>query len=222
MDAPDQSHSSETMTAYYQSRAREYEAIYDKPERQDDIAALKRWLAHRTSGARVLEVACGTGYWTAVAAPVASAILATDINSAPLDIARAKSLGAHVTFQQADAYDLPTSQQPCDVAMAHFWWSHVLIADQNRFLQHVSERLGKGARLLMIDNRYVAGSSTPIARQDADGNCYQLRRLSDGSTYEVLKNFPSPDDVRRALGTVATTVEVTEFDYFWAVEATLA
>ncbi len=43
----------------------------------------------------------------------------------------------------------------------------------------------------MLDNKYVTGSSTPISRTDAHGNTYQNRPLKDGSTHEVLKNFPS-------------------------------
>ena len=43
----------------------------------------------------------------------------------------------------------------------------------------------------MLDNKYVKGSSTPISRTDAHGNTYQTRPLKDGSTHEVLKNFPS-------------------------------
>ena len=49
---------------YYSKRAAEYEQIYDKPERQHEL----EWLRHRIPDAlrdrTVLEVACGTGYWT--------------------------------------------------------------------------------------------------------------------------------------------------------------
>ena len=211
-----------TLTPYYQERAREYENIYHKPERQSDITELKRWLAGQVAGRRVLEVACGTGYWTAVAAPVTASIVATDINSGPLEIARAKQLGRHVELQLADAYALPDAGQPFDAGMAHFWWSHVALADQGRFLRHFVSRLTPDARLLMIDNRYVDGSSTPISRTDSDGNTYQLRRLADGSTYDILKNFPSRDDIGRALHPIARHVEVMELEYFWAVRADLS
>ena len=43
----------------------------------------------------------------------------------------------------------------------------------------------------MLDNQYVLGSSTPISRTDAEGNTYQTRPLKDGSSHEVLKNFPT-------------------------------
>ena len=41
--------------------------------------------------------------------------------------------------------------------------------------------------MVYVDNRYVAGSSTPISRRDEFGNTYQLRSLKDGTHYEVLK-----------------------------------
>lgn len=211
----------EPLVDYYEQRASEYERIYDKPERQQDIAALKSWLAELTAGTNIFEVACGTGYWTAVAAPQATSILATDINAAPLAIATSKALGDHVTFQRADAYALPDCGRVHDAGMAHFWWSHVALADQRRFLVHLASRLATGARVLMIDNRFVAGSSTPISRIDDAGNTYQMRRLADGSEHEVLKNFPSPADLERSFDGIAADVSVLALPYYWAACAEL-
>jgi hypothetical protein len=47
--------------------------------------------------------------------------------------------------------------------------------------------------VVFLDNRFVPGSSTPIAESDAEGNTYQVRTLADGSTHRVLKNFPDRD-----------------------------
>jgi hypothetical protein len=41
-----------------------------------------------------------------------------------------------------------------------------------------------GARVVMLDNRYVSPSSTPLSRQDEHGNTYQQRSLDDGSVHE--------------------------------------
>ena len=58
---------------YYAKRAREYERVYDKPERQSDLARLHEIVPVMFAGRRVLEIACGTGYWTApIASPVRS------------------------------------------------------------------------------------------------------------------------------------------------------
>src|SRR3954468_6957863 len=65
---------------YYARRAKEYERIYHKPERQEDLAKLKELLPRTFARERVLEIACGTGYWTEVLAGTASSVTATDIN----------------------------------------------------------------------------------------------------------------------------------------------
>lgn len=209
------------MTTYYQERAAEYERIYSKPERQDDLTTIRTWLADEARGRNIFEVACGTGYWTAVAASAANSVLATDYNEGPLEIAAAKDLGRHVEFQQADAYALPDNGGKYDLGMAHFWWSHVPIADQARFLTLFASHIAPGGRIVMIDNNYVEGSSTPISRKDAAGNTYQTRTLSDGSTYEVLKNFPSTAELERSLSTVASRVTVTQLTHFWMLAADL-
>jgi demethylmenaquinone methyltransferase/2-methoxy-6-polyprenyl-1,4-benzoquinol methylase len=207
---------------YYQARAPEFEAVYDRPERQEDLARLKAWLAEETRGRTILEVACGTGYWTAIAAGTARTIVATDLNPGPLAFARAKGLGAHVTFAEADAFALPDQGAAFDVGMAHFWWSHVSVADQRRFLEHFASKLLPGAKLLMMDNNYVAKSMSPVSRRDALGNTYQVRRLESGAEYEIVKNFPSTADLKRALAPVSVAVEVLQLPYYWALSATLA
>ena len=67
-----------------------------------------------------------------------------------------------------------------------------------------------------MDNRFVAGSSTPLARRDADGNTYQQRVLTDGRTFEVLKNFPSAQEVVAAIERVGgRRVELCDLPYYW-------
>ena len=212
---------STSMVDYYQARAPEFERVYDKPDRQPDLGRLRAWLADEVRGSTLLEVACGTGYWTSVAAATAKGIVATDFNPGPLEIARAKGLGAHVTFARADAFALPDYGLTFDAGMAHFWWSHVSVADQQRFLEHFVSKLGHGAKILMIDNTFVAGSMAPVSRRDALGNTYQMRRLENGSEYEVLKNFPTHAELQRALGMHCAAVNILQLEYFWAVSAVL-
>ena len=69
------------------------------------------------------------------------------------------------------------------------------------------------ARVVLLDNRYVEGTSTAVAETDGEGNTWQLRRLADGSTHCVLKNFPSQDDLQRDLG--ATDLRYEALEYYW-------
>jgi demethylmenaquinone methyltransferase/2-methoxy-6-polyprenyl-1,4-benzoquinol methylase len=205
------------MTAYYARRAQEYEKIYAKPERQADLAALRARLPELLAGRRIYEVACGTGYWTQTIAPAAAAVFATDYNEEVLAIARTKPLPpGRVTFARADAFKPPLPPRPCDAGLAAFWWSHLRRGEQTAsFLRAFFARLRPHASFVFLDNRFVAGSSTPLARTDGDGNTFQQRRLADGTTHEVLKNFPTEAEVRAALEAHAARIVWEQSDYYW-------
>jgi demethylmenaquinone methyltransferase/2-methoxy-6-polyprenyl-1,4-benzoquinol methylase len=215
--------SSAELQRYYARRAAEYETIYAKPERQADLARLRTGVADAFRGRSVIEIACGTGYWTPHIARHAARVDAFDINAETLAIARTKAMDpARVRFALADAYALPAPGQRYDAAFAGFWWSHVTKGDLPRFLQGLHRVLAAGARVVFIDNRYVAGSSTPISRTDPDGNTWQSRALADGSRHEVLKNFPEPAALKAAVQPYAAAVEVRLIDYYWWLDYTLA
>lgn len=206
------------MLGYYAKRAAEYEEVYRKPERQADLAALKTHVRRRMAGADVLEMACGTGYWTEVMAPACRSILATDASDEVLAVARSKTYGgATVRFERADAYTLDGVSGSFTAGFAGFWWSHVPKDRLPAFLDAFHDHLASGARVCFLDNRYVEGSSTPIAFADAQGNTYQERRLRDGSTHVVLKNFPTAAELRAAVAGRASAVEVVEFAYYWCM-----
>jgi SAM-dependent methyltransferase len=208
---------------YYQQRAAEYDAVYDKPERQDDLAQLRRQLPPLVAGKRVLEIAAGTGYWTEVLAATAPSIMATDLNAETIAIAAQRQYGqADVTMRTADAYQLDAVPGDFDLVFCGFWWSHVGRAGIPRFLAGLRARVGPGTSLILLDSRYVAGSNYPITRTGPDGDTYQQRRLADGREYEVLKNFPDREEVAAALAGVATELTWTEFTYYWLATCVLA
>lgn len=208
------------MQAYYARRAAEYERIYERPERQRDLARLRAEIPAMFRGERVLEIACGTGYWTPLIAAEAESVLAIDAVADTLDIARRKPCPrGNVVFEQADAYALPAWPRRSSACFAGFWWSHIPVKRIAPFLRGLAERLEPGARVVFLDNRYVEGSSTPVARRDADGNAFQVRRLSDGSTHEVLKNFPTPAELCARLAPFGGEVEVVEYEYYWLATA---
>ena len=83
------------------------------------------------------------------------------------------------------------------------------------FLRGFHQALAPGASVVFMDNVYVEGSSTPISRTDGDGNTYQVRRLNDGSTHEVLKNFPSAQELHAAVNGLGEQVQVEFLQYYW-------
>lgn len=204
------------MIDYYSKRANEYERIYQKPERQADLGWLGEILQRELAGHRVLELACGTGYWTAAIAGSATSVHATDASNEVLEIARSKQLDpAKVTFALGDAYHPLPAFPPFTAGFAGFWWSHVPKHRLPGLLENFHAALSPGSRVVFADNRFVPGSSTPLSRHDDEGNTYQLRSLADGSRHEVLKNFPAAGELREVIAPFSGDIEVLTSDYFW-------
>jgi SAM-dependent methyltransferase len=208
------------LVSYYRRRAGEYDAIYDKPERQEELAALRSWLAEECAGRHVLEVACGTGVWSLVAASRAARVDAFDIEPDVLAMARAKGRPPNLQYALGDA--LKPTVGTYTACLAGFWFSHLLIVKRSRFLRGLRAASAPGAQLLMIDNVYAEGSSTPISRSDRDGNTYQMRALLDGSEHEVLKNFPDEAALRQLLRPLCNEIEVEFGRYYWRVSASFS
>lgn len=206
------------MHDYYAARAPEYDKIYKKPERQSDLREIESWLSHAFEDRSVLEVACGTGYWTQFIAPSASHVLAIDAVPDTMEVAKTRVSMEKVTFQVGDAYDLPTMEAAPEAGFAGFWYSHLPRRRVKEFLCGFHKSIQPGSKVILIDNLFVVGSSTPISETDADGNTYQTRLLADGSSHKVLKNFPTEADLRDVLEGIGIHVTYRAWQFFWAVE----
>src|SRR5439155_6502145 len=124
---------------YYSQRAGEYEEIYqrDDPVRQAELAQMAEIIRQTFRGRLVLEIACGTGFWTKILLEVADQIVATDASPIMLEVARQKlDLPPHpdplprwgrgnLRLAQADAYNLEAVAGELDAGLANFWLSHV-------------------------------------------------------------------------------------------------
>ncbi len=206
---------------YYSRRAPEYEAIYGLPERQADLAALEARLALLCSEGRVLEVACGTGYWTQRLARVAESIIGTDISMSVLRIASQKHYACSTRFVAADALLQQPLRCPFDVVVAGFWWSHIPLGRLANALRALRPSASPSL-LVLFDNRFLLGSSSPIAASDAEGNTYQQRTLSDGSQHMVLKNYPSMSDVLSRLDALgAVDSQILQLAHYWLASCRL-
>ncbi|QJR13866.1 class I SAM-dependent DNA methyltransferase [Usitatibacter palustris] len=207
---------------YYSKRAAEYEKIYAKPERQAELAWLKQRLPVIFRDRTVLEIACGTGYWTPTIASLARKVHACDINDSVLEIAREKPIPAgRANFFKANAVTLEGVPSGCDAAYAGFWWSHVKKADLAKFVANLAAKLEPGAVVAILDNQYAEGSSTPVSRRDAEGNTYQMRRLSTGEAFEVLKNFPTAQELAETVRPFAREAHLETLKYYWLMLFTL-
>lgn len=206
--------------AYYAARALEYERVYEKPERQADLTSMRARVAEYFRGCNVLEIACGTGYWTTEIARVASSVTAIDASAEVLDVAAVKASlqQSAVELMLGDAFELEAIPGRFDAAFAGFWWSHVPHDRMHAFLDGLHRRLGVDSRIMFVDNRFVEGNSTPISRRDGAGNTFQQRPLSTGASYEVLKNFPEESEVLNQLvAHRAVDLQILSLQYYWCV-----
>lgn len=210
------------LEGYYAKRAREYEQVYEKPGRQRELAWLRTRIPRLFTGRTVLEVACGTGYWTQYIAKAARKVHACDINEPVLEIAREKGLPpARVEFFRADAVALDGVPPGCDAAFAGFWWSHVKKSELALFVKNLSLRLEPGSVVAILDNTFTEWSSTPLSRRDAEGNTYQVRTLSNGEKFEIMKNFPAKGELADLVRPVAAEAHVEDLTYYWLLVFTL-
>jgi demethylmenaquinone methyltransferase/2-methoxy-6-polyprenyl-1,4-benzoquinol methylase len=204
---------------YYAERAPDFDKVYARPERQGDLRALRNLLSRWFAGQRVLEVACGTGYWTGCIAGSAHSVLATDLSDEMLAVARRRHFQrGNVSLQRVDALSLEGVPKDFTAAFAGFWWSHVPRRLLPGFLRALNAHLRPGALVVFVDNRFVEGSCSPMAdRTDEDGNTYSVRRLRDDSVIEVLKNFPTRRELLERLMPIGSDVQFVPFTYYWCV-----
>lgn len=207
---------------YYRQRAKEYEQVYAKPERQHDLQQAEILLKQAFAGKTMLEICCGTGYWTERIAQTATAIHATDINDTVLDIAQQKDYGnTPVSFEMADFYSYPVTRL-YDGLFGGFIWSHIQLQHLQAFLQKTGSFVRPGGTIVFMDNIYVAGSNLPVTHTDEQGNTFQTRTLEDGSTHLVRKNFPTEAFIKEQLKDIAGQLQVIRLEYYWLAVLTKA
>jgi SAM-dependent methyltransferase len=212
-----------TLEKYYAHCAASYDAVYGQEERQDDLDDLQEAVAELMQGHKVLELACGSGYWTEFISIAAESVMAIDASPEMLALAAKRDVDPDiVTFAQGDAVtlaDIPAGQYTACFAAG--WWSHIGRAEQDKYLALLRSKLGKDALLVLLDSNQVEGVSVPIARTDADGNTYQFRTAPDGERFEIMKNYPTDSWLRKRLSNAAREVRIKRLEYYWLASCRL-
>jgi demethylmenaquinone methyltransferase/2-methoxy-6-polyprenyl-1,4-benzoquinol methylase len=179
--------------AYYRRRAAEYDdtAYGDVVSARPRIA---RIVAEMAPAGAVLEIACGTGVWTEALAGHADSLLAIDVAPEVLAIARDRVRSDRVRFEVADVFSwtTPTTAARFDVIFFSAWLSHVPAVRFAQFWAALRGRLAEGGRVLFLDEAVdVKGKESYLAGQEE----IVERRLQDGSTFPVVKNFVDPEQL---------------------------
>ncbi len=195
------------MIEYYDRRAPWHDQYlsYESNEKMEALLGpIIRRVEEFIVGQDILEVACGTGIWTQVLARRARMVVATDVNSSVIKIARRKEYrGTQPTFIVADAYRLDEIEGLFDLAFMTDWWTHVPKQMLSSFLEGLHRRLRRNAHVVAIDMMPLEIHQGDDVVYDADGNRRRRRTLPDGSQFEVVKNFPSRQELVDAVSPYA-------------------
>ena len=152
---------SHDMVKYYKDRAKEYEQVYEwrDPHRQQEQDRLGDEIKEALKARSVLDIGCGTGYWTQKTSMTAHRITGIDINEAVLEIAGSKTYGCPAEFKKMNAYDMSFQPNTFTGALATFWLSHVHREDMDGWIEHMHSVLAPGARVFIADNTYIRASA---------------------------------------------------------------
>jgi demethylmenaquinone methyltransferase/2-methoxy-6-polyprenyl-1,4-benzoquinol methylase len=193
----------EEMKRYYQASASEYDAIFNRQGRYDQGPELNaRWFAERDEvlaqlhafhlAGDVLELAAGTGIWTQQLLRSASMVTAVDASAEMLAINQAKVASPRVTYVLADLFYWQP-ERVYDAIFFGFWISHVPREQLDAFLRSCWAWLRPGGKLFFVDDTV---SPTPApdepVRRDRQS---ETRALSDGRSFQIVKNFYEATDL---------------------------
>ncbi|MEU6841186.1 class I SAM-dependent methyltransferase [Streptomyces sp. NPDC046716] len=190
--------------AYYRARAPEYDRPYKD---RADLRELLAGIDELPVRGDVLELACGTGQWTALLAERAASVTAVDASAETLAIARERAGGPTVRFVQADLFTWEPPRR-YDTVFFGFWLSHVLPDRFAEFWRSVGASLAPGGRVVFVDD----GPSEAIHEEfvaDESGHT-ALRRLGDGSAYRIVKVFRGAEELTDRLAALGWSVEVRQ------------
>lgn len=188
----------DSLIHYYSLRAPEYEQIYyrDFPAKQKELADEAERLEKLVEGKNVLDLACGTGYWTEVISRRAESVIASDISAEMIEEAQKKKFECPVKFVRADLYQLPFAAGAFDIVTLGFWFSHEPKQGYDRFFELIKPLMSEAGLIWMIDNNPPAeGPKLRSVGRDEFGNNYKQRFLDSGEEFAILKNYFDADEL---------------------------
>ncbi len=209
---------------YYQKRAEEYDKIYyrDDPVRQGELAYLYSLSKRVLNDQKVLDIACGTGFWTKIISESASSILGMDINESTLKVAESKEYNCDVSFSVGDFLKLESVLKNLTGLLATFVISHVKREDLPVLLSNVKRVLPSGAPIFLCDNNLICELKPELIADAENTNTYKKRVLENGEEYTILKNYFEPDELKSIFSDWGTITEFYFEKYYWAIALNLA
>ncbi|MDQ7904872.1 class I SAM-dependent methyltransferase [Phytohabitans sp. ZYX-F-186] len=195
---------------YYRRRAGEYDttAYGDVTAARARIARL---VARMRPAGHVLEIACGTGLWTAALADLAGTVTAVDSAPEAVAIARERVRSPNLRFEVADVFSWDPEAR-FDTVFFSAWLSHVPASRFEPFWRWLRGLLADEGRVLFVDEHvderdkeaYLPGRGEVVER-----------RLRDGTTFHVVKNFVDPELLAPRLRRLGWHCEIRRDGHDW-------
>ena len=217
------------MLRYYDQRAREYEEAYVLGTGTASIpdpgvfrteAALLAGIVGRFGHGRLIDLACGTGYWLSCYADRCSSVTLFDQSQGMLDECRQKitrlGIGQRCRVVAADFLGYQFEPAAFDCALVGFFLSHLTEPQEGALFQALERMLTCSGRFLILDSAYSAERARFNAKIER-----QQRRLNDGLCFEIYKRYCDREDIAGWAAKYDVTTVVEHFGVaFYAVSGT--
>lgn len=164
----------EHMKEYYDRLAPAYDrSAASREDAAEDLPGLLRAIS-LLPPARVLDVACGTGFLTP---HLGTEVTGIDQSEAMLEVARDRA--PRVDFVRGDAFQLPFADRSFDRVFSSCFYGLLPPPDRGRFL----------AETRRVADELVLIEPTPVWEPDGRTEAWEQRVLPDGSRYEIYRRY---------------------------------
>jgi SAM-dependent methyltransferase len=240
---PERSHVDDLLASqidYYRAHAPKYDEWWSGTGKHDhgdryrrswesEKAALSAALTAQAPLGDVLELAGGTGRWTAELVPLSHSVTVVDAGPEPVAIAQGKIRSEKVTWVIGDIFEHRPVRR-YDTVFFSFWLSHVPSERFDQFWALVEQCLGPGGQVIFMDNAHpslaedipeLAGlrevsSDTSLAGIDSRTDLetgVASRLAADGATYDLIKIWRTGEELQTQLAALGWDVDVVTTDW---------
>ena len=215
----------EQQKAYYRVRAGEYDEWFLRQGRYDhgpefrarwerEVEEVRGTLERFRPTGRVLELACGTGWWTEQLVRWAGALTAVDASAEVLALNAERVADPRVRRVQADLFAW-RPEGGYDVVFFSFWLSHVPPERFEGFWETVRGALNPGGRVFFVDSLRTELSTASDHVLPSEGDIIAERKLNDGSRYSIYKIFYHPAQLQSHLESLGWRAAVSSTESFF-------
>jgi demethylmenaquinone methyltransferase/2-methoxy-6-polyprenyl-1,4-benzoquinol methylase len=208
-----------SMLRYYDERASEYEDAYvlgtgtasiQDPEVFRREAALLAGIVERFARGRLVDLACGTGYWLPYYAARCPSITMIDQSPRMLKQCQAKvaelAAADRVSIIHDDVFVQAFDPRAFDSAFIGFLISHLTEEQEQLLFERLRAMLDSEGHFLVFDSVYSSERARVNAKSER-----QERRLNDGTRFEIYKRYIDRDDIARWAASYDAALTIEHF-----------